>query len=465
MQFAFAVISILVSIVALLLLIVRLKVHPFIALVAVAVALGIVFRIPLVGDEGILHVLATALGPPLAHILPLVGLGCIVGEIISRSGGSELLGMRLLRMVGAKRGALALALAGLLVGSTIFFDTAVILLAPVAIAVARQAKRNVAYFALPMAISALSVHAVIAPHPGAVAVASGLGADFGLMAAFGLAAMLPGAALGCWWAYRQVGRIDVKGGLLELNEEDRVGGHHAGATTTATATVPQLLPRLVSVLLLPVVLILSATIAQTFTGATGAAASIRDFFRFVGTPEFALIITTVVAYLLLLPKKQRRATGLSEVGRVGLRPVGEIVLSTGGGVAFGGVIGAAGIGATLVESFESWHVPLLLFGFILAVVLRATLGTTTAAVTTVAALLASSVDLSALGATHVALLAVAIAAGGVCLSHVNDAGFWVLSRYFGISEITMLRTWTVGVTIMGVVCMGITTVLWFALPN
>jgi GntP family gluconate:H+ symporter len=177
------------------------------------------------------------------------------------------------------------------------------------------------------------------------------------------------------------------------------------------------------------------------------------------------VITTVVAYLALLPRAERKATGLSEVGRTGLRPVGEIVLSTGGGVAFGGVIAAAGIGSTLVNQFEALHVPILLFGFLLTVVLRAALGTTTAAVTTVAALLANSVDLSQFGAVHVALLAVAICAGGVCLSHVNDAGFWVVSRYFGISEVTMLRTWTVGVTIMGVVAMAITTALWFTLGN
>ncbi|MFT3861123.1 hypothetical protein [Micropruina sp.] len=133
MQFAFAIISILISIAALLLLIVRFKVHPFIAMVSVAVALGLIFGIPLVGDKGMLHVLAAALGPSLAHVLPLVGLGCIVGEIISHSGGSELLGLRMLKMVGPTRGALALSLAGLLVGSTIFFHTAVILLAPVAI--------------------------------------------------------------------------------------------------------------------------------------------------------------------------------------------------------------------------------------------------------------------------------------------------------------------------------------------
>jgi GntP family gluconate:H+ symporter len=162
-----------------------------------------------------------------------------------------------------------------------------------------------------MAIAALSVHANIPPHPGAVAVASGLKADFGLMAAFGLAAMLPGAALGCWWAYRQVGVIDSRGGLLDVDEEDRVGGQHHHATaappahggsedsgsgtpttgaTTALATqtgtsVPHLLPRLVAVLVLPVVLILGATIAQTFSDATGMGASVRDVIRFIGTPS------------------------------------------------------------------------------------------------------------------------------------------------------------------------------------
>ena len=500
MSLTTALLAIAVSVVALLVLIVRLKVHPFVAMFGVAVTLGVVFGVPLVSrtvdgttTEGIVAVMLTSMGKSIPHILILVGLGCVIGEIIARSGGSELLGDKLLAITGQNRAVLAMVIAGLLVGSTLFFDIAVILLAPVVIAVARQAGRNAAVLAVPMAIAVLSVHAVVPPHPGAVAVAAGLGADSGLLILFGVGTMVPGALLGCWYAYRAATKLERRGLLLEPDVETPApgggstggstggqpstggtGGGVATATSTTTVTtlqaqtetaperVPHVLGRLIAVLLLPVLLILVATLVGAATG--GAYSPVLNTIRFIGIPEVALVITTVVAFATLVARPQRRLTGMSEIGRVGLKPVGEIVLSTGGGIAFGGMIAATGMGAVLVEGLQGANVPVVIFGFLLAVLLRASLGTTTAAVTTVATLLAGSIDTSSLGAVHVALLAVGICAGGVCLSHVNDAGFWVLSRYFTISEVTMLKTWTVGVTIMGVVCIALVSVLWYLLP-
>ena len=483
-----ALIAIVASIVVLLVLIVRMRIHPFIAMSVVAIVLGMIFQVPLVDvpgsdplQPGIFTVLLTALNKSTAHILILVGLGCIIGEIIARSGGSEILGRKLLQLTGPRRGVLAMALAGLLVGSTIFFDTAVILLAPVAIAVARQAGRHVAVMAVPMAVAVLAVHAIIPPHPGAVAVAVALGTDYGLLIALGMVCMLPGATLGCWWAYRRATRLEQRGVLVaEATTDDdapssgSVSGAASGrpatnltvpvrtATAAQTDVVPGILAKLLTVLLLPVVLILVATLVSQFL--PGVHNVVTDALRFIGVPEIALIITTIVAYFALLSRAQRRVSGMTEVGRVGLRPVGEIVLSTGGGIAFGGIIAATGIGQSLVNALSNANMPIVIFGFLLALVLRATLGTTTAAVTTVATLLAGSIDLTAYGPLHVALLTVAICAGGVCLSHVNDAGFWVLSRYFTISELVMLQTWTVAVTIMGVVCGALATTLWVVIP-
>jgi len=494
MSLTTALLAIAVSVVALLVLIVRLRVHPFIAMFGVAVTLGVVFGVPLVdrtvdgtATVGIVGVMLTSMGRSIPHILILVGLGCVIGEIIARSGGSELLGDKLLALTGQNRAVLAMVIAGLLVGSTLFFDIAVILLAPVVIAVARQAGRNAAVLAVPMAIAVLSVHAVVPPHPGAVAVAAGLGADSGLLILFGVGTMVPGALLGCWYAYRATTKLERRGLLVEPDVETPTpGGSSTGgqpatggtgggvATATAPATtlhlqaeaaperVPHVLGRLVAVLLLPVLLILIATLVAAATG--NAYSPVLNTIRFIGIPEVALVITTVVAFATLVARPQRRLTGMSEIGRVGLKPVGEIVLSTGGGIAFGGMIAATGTGAVLVEGLQGLNVPVVVFGFLLAVLLRASLGTTTAAVTTVATLLAGSIDTSSLGAVHVALLAVGICAGGVCLSHVNDAGFWVLSRYFTISEVTMLKTWTVGVTIMGVVCIFLVSALWYLLP-
>jgi GntP family gluconate:H+ symporter len=495
------------SIVVLFFMIVKLKIHPFITMTVVAVALALAMGMPLIDPKtGIFAVMEPAMGKQLGHMVPLIALGCLIGEIIRRSGGSEVLGEKMLQRIGNKRGPLAMTLCGLLVGSTIFFDTAVILLAPVTIAVARQSKKSIIFFAIPMAIAVLGMHSIVPPHPGAVAIATALNVNFGLLIMYGLLAVLPGvgiAFLYSQWAARKLtanGTIDLDaaydgggttGGTQESTTQESTtqesttpasdgsggpsGSGDASSGTTALATAPArsttltalegherpAVGKLLFVLLLPIVLILIQTLAGSLH-IGGPAQTVLDILAFLGTPWLALTITVFCAYAMLLTPRVRRGESISFFGMQGMKPVGEILVSTGGGVAFGSIIGASGVGKQLLDTLADIHLPLVLFGFVLAAILRATLGTTTAAVTFVAVLLAQSFDTTSLNPSQIALLAVGVSAGGMCLSNFNDAGFWVLSRYFGISEQVMLKTWTAGVTIMGCVTAAIASLLWVA---
>ena len=494
------------SIIVLFFMIVKLKIHPFITMTVVAVGLALAMGVPLIDPKtGIFAVMEPAMGKQLGHMVPLIALGCVIGEIIRRSGGSEVLGEKMLQRIGNKRGPLAMTMCGLLVGSTIFFDTAVILLAPVTIAVARQSKKSIIFFAIPMAIAVLGMHSIVPPHPGAVAIATALNVNFGLLIMYGLLAMLPGvgiALLYSQWAARKLtanGTIDLdaaydgggttdettggtqestaQGGTTPVSGSNGVpsgsGGSPSGTTavaaaparsTTLTALEGHERPavgKLLFVLLLPIVLILIQTLAGSIH-IGGPAQTVLDILAFLGTPWLALTITVFCAYAMLLTPRVRRGESISFFGMQGMKPVGEILVSTGGGVAFGSIIGASGVGKQLLDTLADIHLPLVLFGFVLAAILRATLGTTTAAVTFVAVLLAQSFDTTSLNPSQLALLAVGVSAGGMCLSNFNDAGFWVLSRYFGISEQVMLKTWTAGVTIMGCVTAAIASLLWLA---
>jgi GntP family gluconate:H+ symporter len=486
------------SIVILFFMIVKLKIHPFITMTVVAVGLALAMGVPLIDPKtGIFAVMEPAMGKQLGHMVPLIALGCLIGEIIRRSGGSEVLGEKMLERIGNKRGPLAMTLCGLLAGSTIFFDTAVILLAPVTIAVARQSKKSIIFFAIPMATAVLGMHSIVPPHPGAVAIATALNVNFGLLIMYGLLAMLPGvgiAFLYSQWAARKLaadGTIDLDaayddGGTAEGTAQvstTPAANSHGGPSgsgdfrsgTTAIATAPAhsrtltalegherpAVGKLLFVLLLPIVLILIQTLAGSIH-LGGAAQTVLDILAFLGTPWLALTITVFCAYALLLTPRVRRGESISFFGIQGMKPVGEILVSTGGGVAFGSIIGASGVGKQLLDTLADIHLPLVLFGFVLAAILRATLGTTTAAVTFVAVLLAQSFDTTSLNPSQLALLAVGVSAGGMCLSNFNDAGFWVLSRYFGISEQVMLKSWTAGVTIMGCVTAAIASLLWLA---
>lgn len=490
------------SIVVLFFMIVKLKIHPFITMTVVAVGLALAMGVPLIDPKtGIFAVMEPAMGKQLGHMVPLIALGCVIGEIIRRSGGSEVLGEKMLQRIGNKRGPLAMTMCGLLVGSTIFFDTAVILLAPVTIAVARQSRKSMIFFAIPMAIAVLGMHSLVPPHPGAVAIATALNVNFGLLIMYGLLAMLPGVAIAflySQWAARKLtanGTIDLDaaydgggtsggtqgsttpGSTTPASDSNGVpsgsGGSPSGTTATATAparsgTLTALegherpaVGKLLFVLLLPIVLILIQTLAGSMH-IGGPVQTVLDVLAFLGTPWLALTITVFCAYAMLLTPRVRRGESISFFGMQGMKPVGEILVSTGGGVAFGSIIGASGVGKQLLDTLADIHLPLVLFGFVLAAILRATLGTTTAAVTFVAVLLAQSFDTTSLNPSQLALLAVGVSAGGMCLSNFNDAGFWVLSRYFGISEQVMLKTWTAGVTIMGCVTAAIASLLWLA---
>jgi GntP family gluconate:H+ symporter len=497
------------SIAVLFFMIVKLKIHPFITMTVVAVALALAMRMPLVDPaKGIFAVMQPAMGTQLGHMVPLVALGCIIGEIIRRSGGSEVLGEKMLERVGTKRGPLAMSMCGLLVGSTIFFDTAVILLAPVTIAVARQSKKSIIFFAVPMAIAVLGMHSIVPPHPGAVAIAAALNVNFGLLIMYGLAAMLPAVGIAYLYSQWVARKLTAEGTTSTIDLDtaydagptaatalesattpapatsgslafDGGSGGQSSQTTTAVATAVATAPapsstltalegherpavgNLLFVLLLPIVLILISTLASA-VHLDGPAQTVLDIVSFIGTPWLALTITVFCAYALLLTPKVRRGESISFFGMQGMKPVGEILVSTGGGVAFGSIIGASGVGKQLLDTLADIHLPLVLFAFVLAAILRATLGTTTAAVTFVAVLLAQSFDTTSLNPSQLALLAVGVSAGGMCLSNFNDAGFWVLSRYFGISEQVMLKTWTAGVTIMGCVTAAIASLLWLA---
>jgi GntP family gluconate:H+ symporter len=495
----FSMTMVVLSIVVLFFMIVKLKIHPFITMTIVAVGLALAMGMPLIDPKtGIFAVMEPAMGKHLGHMVPLIALGCVIGEIIRRSGGSEVLGEKMLQRIGNKRGPLAMTMCGLLVGSTIFFDTAVILLAPVTIAVARQSKKSIIFFAVPMAIAVLGMHSIIPPHPGAVAIATALNVNFGLLIMYGLLAMLPAvgiAFLYSQWVARRLtadGTIDLDaaydgGGPISVstssqerhtegsadsgggtNGEPGAGGQSTSVATVQASTLTALegherpaVGKLLFVLMLPIVLILIQTLAGS-VHLEGPAQTVLDILTFIGTPWLALTITVFFAYVLLLTPSVRRGESISFFGMQGMKPVGEILVSTGGGVAFGSIIGASGVGKQLLDTLAEIHLPLVLFGFVLAAILRATLGTTTAAVTFVAVLLAQAFDTTSLNPSQLALLAVGVSAGGMCLSNFNDAGFWVLSRYFGISEQVMLKTWTVGVTIMGCVTAAIASLLWLA---
>lgn len=484
------------AVLVLFVLIIKAKLDPFISLTVVSVAVGLAAGLPIIDKDmthpGIVTVMTTGLGAALGKIAALIALGAIFGEILRASGASNVLGERMLRLVGVKRGPLAMTLCGLVVGVTIFFDPAIILLSPLAIAVAKQSRKSLLFFAIPMAAAALSMHALLPPHPGPVAIAGVLGANYGLLILFGILCVLPGVAGAFFysqWIAKRLPSVVTEFGGVATEENGSLGAGTAataaaGAGATGTATLPPVtgstatptgvmsqiersdrqpgLGRTLFVLLLPIVLILLQT-ATSKAPTTGSFGWLVTALQFIGQPWIALTISCLVAFGVLVLGLGGTREDFVKITGAGLRPVGQIIMTSAGGAVFGSVIQASGIGPRLLSALHDTGLPIVIFAFLITALLRGTLGTTTAAVIAVATLIGPTVAAGHYNGPELALIAVAIAAGGMCLSHVNDTGFWVISRYFGIPVGSVVRSWSVAVTIMGVITGLIATIIFVAI--
>jgi GntP family gluconate:H+ symporter len=423
------------AVAVLLFLIIQLKLHAFIALVLISFATAIATRIPLA------DVIDTALdgfGGTLASVALLVGIGVMIGRLLEVTGGAQVLADTIVGALGEKRAPLALGMASLLFGFPIFFDAGLVVFIPIIFSVARRFGGSLLTYALPSAGAFAVMHAFVPPHPGPVASADLLGADVGLLVLIGLLIGLP-----TWYVASYLFGIWA-GKRFALPVPDALeGADDNGHPRPSFGAV-------LGILLLPLLLISLNTVLNTLAvaGVVDAEAGWVQGLQLIGETPVALLITVLVAMVVL-----GRGRSKDEIERLcndSLGPVCAIILITGAGGMFGGVLGASGIGTALAESLDSAGLPLIVAAFVIATALRVAQGSATVALTTTAGLLSATVVASpGLSAIELCFIVIAIACGATVLSHVNDSGFWLVSRFFGMDEQTTLKTWTVMETLIG----------------
>jgi gluconate:H+ symporter, GntP family len=218
----------------------------------------------------------------------------------------------------------------------------------------------------------------------------------------------------------------------------------------------------VGVLLIPLVLISLETVLDTVSsaGIVSEGAAWVEALRLIGQTPVALLITVLVA-IGVLGTRGRSMADVEHLLNSALAPICAIILITGAGGMFGGVLELSGIGGSLADSLDSLGLPVILAAFLISTGLRVAQGSATVALTTAAGLVAPAVRAEGLDDFHLVLLVIAIAAGATVLSHVNDSGFWLVSRFFGMDEKTTLKTWTVMETTLGLTAFAISLVLWY----
>ena len=464
----------------LLFLIMKLKLHAFLALVLVSLLTALATRIPL---EDVVTTLTGGFGTTLASVALLVGLGAMLGRLLEHSGGAQVLADSLISRFGEKRAPLALGVAALLFGFPIFFDAGLVVFLPIVFTVARRLGGSLLTYGLPVAGAFAVMHAFVPPHPGPVAAAELIGADIGLVLVFGLIVGLPTWYLGGYlfglWAGR---RYDVAVPHILDDDAPRtaddepdpsVEGTSPGmassgsrATQTATRPAPPRFGTVVGILLLPLVLIFLNTGLSTLStaGVLDDTSFLVRAGQLLGATPVALLITVLVAIVVLGVRRGESGAQVESIVNSALGPVCAIILITGAGGMFGGVLRASGIGQALADVLGDIGLPVIVAAFVISVLLRVAQGSATVALTTAAGLMAPVVEATdGLSSVDLALIVLAIAGGATVLSHVNDSGFWLVSRFFRMDEKTTLKTWTVMETLLGTIGFLFALVLSFFL--
>jgi GntP family gluconate:H+ symporter len=441
------------AIALLLFLIIKVKLEPFISLLATGLFLALVAGLnvrTIVGTalKSSDSVLEKGFGGILGHIAVIIGLGTVLGALLERSGGADVLSRKLLRLFGPKGTPIAMGLVGLIFGIPVFFDIGIFVLAPLVYVAAKRGGKSLVLYALPVLAGLSMTHAFLPPHPGPTAVAGLLHVDMGWLIIIGLACGLPAFAVaGILWPIYIAPRVPVA-----VPDEFLVAADEEGETKA-----PPSLGLVMAVILLPLVLILGATFGTLILDPQRDLLSVLTF---LGNPAVALLLAVLLAYFLLGARRGMSAAEFSELSSNSLKPVGMILLVVGAGAFFGAVISATGVGAALAKSLSSAGLPVLLLAYVISCGLRIAQGSATVAIVTTGGIVGPLLTADAYSQAHLALIAAAICAGSIILSHVNDGGFWIVAKYFNMTVKQTLLTWSVLETILSLVGFGMASLLW-----
>ncbi len=444
------------GILLLLFLIIKVRLQPFVALLGVSIAVGLAAGLSVtelfgtVQKSSLPSLIESGMGGILGHVAIIIGLGTMLGAILEVSGGAEVLSARLLGLFGERRAPLAMGLTGLIFGIPVFFDVGIFVLAPIVYAAAKRSGKSILLYCMPLLAGLSMTHAFLPPHPGPVAAAGLFKVDLGWIILMGIVCGIP-AVLAAWAYAAWIGKrifVPVPQDMVEAAEESRAA---VIAEQTAAGVRPHEKPvalgTVLTIIGTPLVLILLAT----FSSIALDPSTLRSVVEFFGNPFVALTIALLLAYYLLGIRRGWSRKSLETVSTASLKPVGNILLVVGAGGIFGAVLKGSGVADALSDTFHNVGLPVILLAWLVSVVLRVAQGSATVAIVTTAGIVLPLIDGQHLSQPHLALIIMAISAGSIFASHVNDGGFWMVAKYFGISERDTLKSWTVLETVLSVV--------------
>ncbi|RAS37764.1 gluconate:H+ symporter [Paraburkholderia bryophila] len=451
-----------IAIALLILLITRYKVYPFLVLIIVSLLLGLASGMPM---ATIVKSFETGNGNTLGHIAIVVGLGTMLGKMMAESGGAERIATTLIDWFGEKHIHWAMMVVAIIVGLPVFFEVGFVLLIPIAFNVARRTNKSLLLVGLPMVAGLSVVHGLIPPHPAAMLAVQAYHADIGKTIAYGLIVGIPTAIVaGPLFALLISRYIKLpKDNALAAQFLGGAAGADAGSGDKAKAGAQSAAPKrelpsfgiTLFTVLLPVILMLIGSWADLISEPKTLP---NDLLRFVGNSDVALLIAVLVSFWTFGASRGFTREQIQKFCGDCLAPIAGITLIVGAGGGFGRVLMDSGISKEIVNVATSVHMSPLLFGWLVAALIRLATGSATVAMTTACGIVA---PIAAAGGVQVQpeLLVLATGSGSLIFSHVNDGGFWLIKEYFGMTVGQTFKTWSLLETIISLMGLGLTFAL------
>jgi gluconate:H+ symporter, GntP family len=443
----------LVAVIALIVFIANFKLHPFVALISVSLGLGVAAGMP---PGAAVKAFQDGVGNTLGFIAIVVGLGTMLGKMMAESGAAARIATTLIDLFGERYVHWAIMVVAFLVGIPVFFQVGFVLLIPLVFTIARRTGMSLIKIGIPLVAGLSVVHGMLPPHPAAMLAVIAYNADVGRTILYGLLVGLPTASLAgpifaAWVAPRIV-----------LPSDNPIARQLEGSSDDSDGSgVDQQTPGFgisLFTVLIPVILMLLASVADVALDSTSSA---RSALHFVGNPIMALLIALIFSFWSLGRPRHFTREQLMKFCNDCLAPTATILLVIGAGGGFNQVLVQSGVGRAIANMAVGSHASPLLLAWGVAALIRVATGSATVAMTTAAGIVAPIAV--AMPGTHAELLVLATGAGSLVLSHVNDAGFWLIKEFFNMTVPQTLKTWTVAETIIGVAGLGFTLLLSLAL--
>ncbi|AUO21247.1 MULTISPECIES: gluconate:H+ symporter [unclassified Pseudomonas] len=434
---------VLLAIASIIVLISATKLPPFLSILIGTFIAGVGAGLP---PEEVAKAFSKGAGAILGEAGIIIALGSMLGALMAESGAADRIATTLLGLGKGKSLPWVMALVAMVIGLPLFFEVGLVMMVPIIFVMAKRSNQPLLKIAIPALAGMTTLHALMPPHPGPLIAVSALHADLGLTMLLGFclavpAVILAGPLYGNWLSKR-----------MHVDEPADIG---------ALFSAPPKAPRQPSfgvsllIILLPVILMLGSTLAKV---AMSPESPVALTLKFLGEPLIALGLAVIAAVICLGWASGMPRADVGNTLRKALAPIAVLLLTIGAGGGLKQTLLDAGVSQTISKVAEGAHMPYLLLAWLIAVALRQATGSATVATTTTAGILAPM--MAGLAATQSSLVALAIGAGSVFFCHVNDAGFWMVREYFGLQLKQTIWVWSVLQTIVSVVGLVGTLLMW-----